>query len=46
MTESFSVAGSGPLADLRQDTHRHVLVTGAAGNIGSFFAEQDRKSVV
>ena len=39
MTESFSVAGSKPLAELRQETQRHVLVTGAAGNIGSFFAE-------
>ena len=39
MTESFSVAGSEPLAELRPDAPRQVLVTGAAGNIGSYFAE-------
>jgi len=39
MTESFTVAGSEPLAELRPDAPRHVLVTGAAGNIGSYFAE-------
>jgi len=38
MTESFSVAGSEPLAELRPDAPRHVLVAGAAGNIGSYFA--------
>src|SRR4051794_23802647 len=39
MTESFSIAGSRPLAELREEAPRHVLVTGAAGNIGSYFAE-------
>ena len=38
MTASFSVAGREPLADLGQDALRHVLVTGAAGNIGAYFA--------
>jgi nucleoside-diphosphate-sugar epimerase len=39
MAQSFSVAGSEPLAELREDLRRHVLVTGATGNIGSYFAE-------
>ncbi len=39
MTESFTTTGPEPLAELRADAQRHVLVTGAAGNIGSFFAE-------
>ena len=38
MTASFSVAGQEPLAELGQDVLRHVLVTGAAGNIGAYFA--------
>ena len=38
MTAAFSVAGLEPLAELGQDTLRHVLVTGAAGNIGAYFA--------
>ena len=39
MTAAFSVAGREPLAELGQDALRHVLVTGAAGNIGAYFAE-------
>ena len=38
MTAAFSVAGREPLAELGQDALRHVLVTGAAGNIGAYFA--------
>ena len=38
MTESFTVAGQAPLAEINPD-RRHVLVTGATGNIGSYFAE-------
>ena len=39
MTAAFSVAGREPLADLGQDALRDVLVTGAAGTIGAYFAE-------
>lgn len=39
MTESFSVEQPGALSPATA-ARRHVLVTGAAGNIGSFFAAQ------
>lgn len=38
MAQSFSATGTGALAELNE-TKRRVLVTGAAGNIGSYFAE-------
>jgi nucleoside-diphosphate-sugar epimerase len=39
MAVSFTATEPGALARLDQGTPRHVLVTGAAGNIGSYFAE-------
>ncbi len=39
MTHSFSATGTGALAKTRPAERRRVLVTGAAGNIGSYFAE-------
>jgi nucleoside-diphosphate-sugar epimerase len=38
MSSSFTISGDTPLAESRAD-QRRVLVTGAAGNIGSYFAE-------
>jgi hypothetical protein len=38
MPQSFTAA-EGPLSRLNSDAPRKVLVTGAAGNIGSYFAE-------
>src|SRR5437868_9921768 len=38
MAQSFTATGDGALADARAQ-RRRVLVTGAAGNIGSYFAE-------
>ena len=43
MTHSFT-AGPAALASARVDKHRRVLVTGAAGNIGSYFAEHAQGS--
>lgn len=39
MTHSFTVSGTGALATSNPGVRRRVLVTGAAGNIGSYFAE-------
>ena len=39
MTQSFTATGTGALAKTTEGTRRRVLVTGAAGNIGSYFAE-------
>lgn len=38
MSSSFTISGDPPLAESRAD-QRRVLATGAAGNIGSYFAE-------
>jgi len=42
MAHSFSAAPSGPLAEGKH-VRRKVLVTGAAGNIGSYFAERSHQ---
>jgi len=42
MSQSFTATGPGALAQDKEGTRRHVLVTGAAGNIGSYFAENAR----
>lgn len=42
MAHSFTAAGTGALAETSENTHRRVLVTGAAGRIGSFFAEHSQ----
>ncbi|MBC8105888.1 MAG: NAD-dependent epimerase/dehydratase family protein [Anaerolineae bacterium] len=42
MAHSFSAAPTGPLADGKH-VRRKVLVTGAAGNIGSYFAEKSHQ---
>lgn len=39
MTQSFTTTGPGALPQTDEGTRRRVLVTGAAGNIGSYFAE-------
>ena len=39
MTQSFTATEQGALAQTNTATRRRVLVTGAAGNIGSYFAE-------
>ncbi len=39
MTQSFSATGTEALAKTNEHAHRRVLVTGAAGNIGSYFTE-------
>jgi len=39
MAQSFTTTGTGALAKTRGQTRRRVLVTGAAGRIGSYFAE-------
>ncbi len=39
MPDAFTTTGANALAELRPDSRR-VLVTGAAGNIGSYFAAQ------
>lgn len=43
MTDSFTAGGTGALAMTNNKTRRKVLVTGAAGNIGSYFAEHARE---
>ncbi len=40
MAQSFTATGPGALTKTRPDQKRRVLVTGAAGRIGSYFAEQ------
>jgi UDP-glucose 4-epimerase len=42
MTESFTATAPGSLAK-NTPTHRRVLVTGAAGNIGKYFAEHSHE---
>src|SRR3954453_12328168 len=42
MTESFTATAPGSLAKSSQ-TQRRVLVTGAAGNIGKYFAEHSHE---
>lgn len=39
MTQAFTSTGTGALAKVADGVRRRVLVTGAAGNIGSYFAE-------
>ena len=39
MPQSFSATGTGALGTTSGNRRRHILVTGAAGNIGSYFAE-------
>jgi len=39
MTQAFTATGTGALAKPAEGVRRRVLVTGAAGNIGSYFAE-------
>ena len=39
MSQSFTATETGALAKTTDGTKRHVLVTGAAGRIGSYFAE-------
>ncbi len=39
MAVSFTATEPGALAKIDEGSRRHVLVTGAAGNIGSYFAE-------
>jgi len=43
MAESFTAAGTGALAKTDGGVRRRVLVTGAAGHIGSFFAEHSHE---
>ena len=42
MAQSFTTTGTGALTRTGAGTRRHVLVTGAAGRIGSYFAEHSR----
>ncbi|HEX8833622.1 MAG TPA: NAD(P)-dependent oxidoreductase [Abditibacteriaceae bacterium] len=42
MAQSFTATGTGALADLNPDVKRRILVTGAAGRIGSYFAEHSQ----
>ncbi len=39
MGQSFTATGTGALARTDESARRRILVTGAAGNIGSYFAE-------
>lgn len=43
MTHSFTSTGTGALTKAEEDARRRVLVTGAAGRIGSYFAEHARE---
>lgn len=43
MAQSFMATEAGALAKTIEDTQRYVLVTGAAGRIGSYFAEHSRE---
>ncbi len=43
MTHSFTSTGTGALAKTEGEARRRVLVTGAAGRIGSYFAEHARQ---
>jgi len=42
IAQSFTATEAGALAKTAEGTKRHVLVTGAAGRIGSYFAEHAR----
>jgi nucleoside-diphosphate-sugar epimerase len=42
MAQSFTATEAGALAKTAAGARRHVLVTGAAGRIGSYFAEHGR----
>jgi putative NADH-flavin reductase len=42
MAESFTATGTGALTKARENRKRKVLVTGAAGRIGSYFAEHSQ----
>jgi nucleoside-diphosphate-sugar epimerase len=42
MAHSFTATGTGALAELNEGARRRVLVTGAAGRIGSYFAENSQ----
>ncbi|HEX8235428.1 MAG TPA: NAD(P)-dependent oxidoreductase [Abditibacteriaceae bacterium] len=42
MAQSFTATGTGALAELNDAVRRRVLVTGAAGRIGSYFAENSQ----
>jgi nucleoside-diphosphate-sugar epimerase len=42
MAQSFTATGTGALAELNEGVRRRVLVTGAAGRIGSYFAENSQ----
>ena len=43
MAQSYTAVETGALAKTAGGTKRHVLVTGAAGRIGSYFAENSRE---
>ncbi len=43
MAQSFTATGTGSLAETGDGQRRRVLVTGAAGNIGSYFAEHSHE---
>ena len=43
MSQSFTATADGALADAPQGVRRRVLVTGAAGKIGSYFAEHSNQ---
>lgn len=43
MTDSFTTTRSGPLADVEDPPRRRVLITGAGGNIGTYFAEHSHR---
>ena len=43
MSQSFTSTGTGALAQTNGDARRLVLVTGAAGRIGSYFAEHSHE---
>jgi nucleoside-diphosphate-sugar epimerase len=42
MAQSYTATGTGALAELNEGAPRRVLVTGAAGRIGSYFAENSQ----
>lgn len=43
MAQSYTATEVGALADMSEDAKRKVLVTGAAGRIGSYFAEHSHE---
>ncbi|HVF09633.1 MAG TPA: NAD(P)-dependent oxidoreductase [Abditibacteriaceae bacterium] len=44
MAQSFTATGTGALAKTEDGARRRVLVTGAAGNIGSYFTEHSHQN--